>query len=424
MTGEAEANLESYGANIVITPKAEDVALTYGGIDVGGVSVGDQGLDEADLERVRSIPARGEHRRRRAGARRRGAGQGPPRLAHGRRPGGAVRAQALVVDRRRTATAERPRAHRRRQGRRGAAAWTWATTCASVASASPSRASSGRRAGRTTSCSSPGSGAVQRVLGRPGELTLIEVAAHVLRRLRRPGGAPALRGPAAGRGVHGPRGGGEPPARGGPVQGLQPRHRRHRRRHRDPRRVPHHDGLGERAHHARSACSAPSASGGSRSRGSSCIEAVVAGVIAGVLGYAAGMAVTYAVLPLLAEGAPVAWTPLLGVAAVVVGGAHRRPRRPLSGAPRRQARPHRGAARAVSAGVRTRRQGMTAATMQTHETDETDARTSRPPAGRRMTGPRASSTCAASRRPSPATARPCTPCAASTSSCPRGRSSA
>ena len=48
------------------------------------------------------------------------------------------------------------------------------------------------------------------------------------------------------------------------------------------------------------------------------LEAVVAGVIAGILGYAAGMAVTYAVLPVLAEGAPVAWTPLLGVVAVVV----------------------------------------------------------------------------------------------------------
>ncbi len=48
------------------------------------------------------------------------------------------------------------------------------------------------------------------------------------------------------------------------------------------------------------------------------LEAVVAGVIAGILGYAAGMAVTYAVLPALAEGAPVAWTPLLGVVAVIV----------------------------------------------------------------------------------------------------------
>ena len=35
-----------------------------------------------------------------------------------------------------------------------------------------------------------------------------------------------------------------------------------------------------------------------------------------MLGYAAGMAVTYAVLPFLAESAEVAWVPLLGLAAV------------------------------------------------------------------------------------------------------------
>ena len=59
MTGEAQANLQSYGANIVVAPKSKDVSLTYGGIDVGGVSVGSQGLSDADLERVRAIPARG-----------------------------------------------------------------------------------------------------------------------------------------------------------------------------------------------------------------------------------------------------------------------------------------------------------------------------------------------------------------------------
>ena len=58
MTGEAEASMASYGANIIVTPKSKDVALTYGGIDVGGVSVGTRGLSEADLEAVRSIPAR------------------------------------------------------------------------------------------------------------------------------------------------------------------------------------------------------------------------------------------------------------------------------------------------------------------------------------------------------------------------------
>ncbi len=48
------------------------------------------------------------------------------------------------------------------------------------------------------------------------------------------------------------------------------------------------------------------------------IEAVIASTIAGVLGYAAGMAVTSAVLPLVAHSAEVAWAPLLGLAAVVL----------------------------------------------------------------------------------------------------------
>jgi putative ABC transport system permease protein len=59
MTGEAQANMESYGANIVITPRSKDVALSYGGFTVGGVSVGERGLREADLELIDAIPARG-----------------------------------------------------------------------------------------------------------------------------------------------------------------------------------------------------------------------------------------------------------------------------------------------------------------------------------------------------------------------------
>jgi len=46
------------------------------------------------------------------------------------------------------------------------------------------------------------------------------------------------------------------------------------------------------------------------------VEAVIAGVIAGIVGYMAGMATTYAVLPLLSRDADVAWIPLLGVVAV------------------------------------------------------------------------------------------------------------
>ena len=39
MTGEAKANMESFGANVVITPRSEDVALSYGGVTVGGMSL-------------------------------------------------------------------------------------------------------------------------------------------------------------------------------------------------------------------------------------------------------------------------------------------------------------------------------------------------------------------------------------------------
>ena len=58
VTREAQANLESYGANILISPQSKDVSLSYGGMTVGGVNVGRQGLRMDDLERARSIPAR------------------------------------------------------------------------------------------------------------------------------------------------------------------------------------------------------------------------------------------------------------------------------------------------------------------------------------------------------------------------------
>jgi putative ABC transport system permease protein len=58
MTGQAKTTLQSFGANILITPSSRQVALTYGGINVGGVSVGARGLSEAVLARIDSIPAR------------------------------------------------------------------------------------------------------------------------------------------------------------------------------------------------------------------------------------------------------------------------------------------------------------------------------------------------------------------------------
>jgi len=58
LTVAAQNDLESYGANIVVTPRTDDLSLAYGGVAVGGVSVGGRDLREADLERIRSIPNR------------------------------------------------------------------------------------------------------------------------------------------------------------------------------------------------------------------------------------------------------------------------------------------------------------------------------------------------------------------------------
>jgi len=56
MTGQTKANLQSFGANILVAPRSKDVALNYGGISVGGVSVGAQAIQESDVARIDTIP--------------------------------------------------------------------------------------------------------------------------------------------------------------------------------------------------------------------------------------------------------------------------------------------------------------------------------------------------------------------------------
>ena len=58
MTGQAKATMQTYGANILISPDNKDVGLSYGGMTIGGLSVSDQVLRQADLDRIESIPAR------------------------------------------------------------------------------------------------------------------------------------------------------------------------------------------------------------------------------------------------------------------------------------------------------------------------------------------------------------------------------
>jgi putative ABC transport system permease protein len=47
--------LEMYGANILITPKTENLSLTYGGLSLGGVSFDMQEIKEEELEKIREI---------------------------------------------------------------------------------------------------------------------------------------------------------------------------------------------------------------------------------------------------------------------------------------------------------------------------------------------------------------------------------
>lgn len=58
LTVQAQNNLESYGANIVVQPKIDRLSLGYGGLNLGGVSVGAREIREADLALIKTIPNR------------------------------------------------------------------------------------------------------------------------------------------------------------------------------------------------------------------------------------------------------------------------------------------------------------------------------------------------------------------------------
>jgi len=58
MTGQAKTTMQAFGANILVSPDSKDVGLSYGGMTIGGLSVSDHVLREDDLARLESIPAR------------------------------------------------------------------------------------------------------------------------------------------------------------------------------------------------------------------------------------------------------------------------------------------------------------------------------------------------------------------------------
>ena len=55
VTGDINHKLEKYGANILIVPRTENLSLSYGGIQMGGISFDMQELREIDLEAVKHI---------------------------------------------------------------------------------------------------------------------------------------------------------------------------------------------------------------------------------------------------------------------------------------------------------------------------------------------------------------------------------
>ena len=56
LTMEAEHKIDSFGANILVTPASDDLSLSYGGVTVGGVSVNPEPIREGDLAGIGSIP--------------------------------------------------------------------------------------------------------------------------------------------------------------------------------------------------------------------------------------------------------------------------------------------------------------------------------------------------------------------------------
>lgn len=56
LTLEAQHKMESYGANILITPQSDELSLSYGGIALGGIAVGPQEIRQDQLAGIRTIP--------------------------------------------------------------------------------------------------------------------------------------------------------------------------------------------------------------------------------------------------------------------------------------------------------------------------------------------------------------------------------
>ena len=55
MSGDIERKMDEFGANILITPQSNGLAMNYGGISLGGVTFDQREIVEADLARIKTI---------------------------------------------------------------------------------------------------------------------------------------------------------------------------------------------------------------------------------------------------------------------------------------------------------------------------------------------------------------------------------
>jgi putative ABC transport system permease protein len=58
MNEDISKKLDEFGANILITPRSDDLVLSYGGMNIGGVSIDAQSLKDSDISKIRQIEVR------------------------------------------------------------------------------------------------------------------------------------------------------------------------------------------------------------------------------------------------------------------------------------------------------------------------------------------------------------------------------
>jgi len=58
MNEDNSKKLDEFGANILIIPRSDDLSLSYGGMNIGGVAIDSQSLKDSDIPKIRQIEVR------------------------------------------------------------------------------------------------------------------------------------------------------------------------------------------------------------------------------------------------------------------------------------------------------------------------------------------------------------------------------